>query len=179
MKDILSIWILAFVLFSGCNSDNTNNRAESAVGTLHDTAITRVNQNNVRDDYMLDETENQDKGPVYMYCKKMPVFPGGEDAFISFVRKNAKYPPAAVKDRIEGRVVVKFVIRETGKYSDLRIIRSVRSDLDNECLRVLKEMPDWTPGMIDGEPVAVSFSIQVRFVLNDNGILNGFYVLPE
>jgi TonB family protein len=179
MKNIISIWYLGVVLFSSCNSSNINKKTGSAIDIFPDTAITRVNQNNERDNYLLDEIENQDNGPIYMYCEKMPEFPGGEDAFINFVRNNVKYPQAAVKEKIEGRVVLKFIIRESGKYSDLRILRSVRPDLDDECLRVLQKMPVWTPGMIDGKPVAVSFSIPIRFILNDIGNLSGFYILPE
>lgn len=178
MKNIIAIWFLVLALFGRCNSGETVKKTESIIRVAPDTVGTEVPLNDVKDNYLIDEVENQDKGPVYMFCENMPVFPGGEDAFTSFVRKHVNYPPAAVKDKIEGRVIVKFIIRETGKHSDLRIIRSVRFDLDNECLRVLKEMPDWTPGMIDGKPVAVSFSIPVRFVLNDNGALSGFYILP-
>jgi len=180
MKNIIFIWLLGFSLFGGCNVGDKGKKTGLVAGqALPDTAVKRVACNTDTDNYLIDDTENQDKVPVYMYCEKMPVFPGGEDAFTSFVRKNVKYPPNAIKDKIEGRVIVKFIIRETGKHSDLKIIRSVMSDLDNECFRVLNGMPDWTPGMINGKPVAVSYSISIRFVLNDNGNLDGFYILPD
>lgn len=180
MKNRIFIGLLVFVLSGSCNTNDRVKVQDAAAGqVLPDTAGKEVSRIAGDDTFLLDETEDQEKGPVYMFCEKMPEFPGGEDAFTGFVRENVKYPAEAVKDKIEGRVIIKFIIRETGKYSDLKIIRSVRSDLDNECLRVLAQMPDWTPGMIGEKPVSVSFSIPIRFVLNDNGTLNGFYILPE
>ncbi len=162
-----------------CNGGKSVNKDKSAnEASRADSSAGKAEVKPGPDNYLIDDTENQDKGPVYMYCEKMPEFPGSEEAFVNFIRMNVKYPAKAVADKLEGRVVVKFIIRETGKPSDIRILHGIRQDLNDECLRVMTTMPDWIPGKINGTPVAVSFSIPVRFVLSDNGNLSGFYVLP-
>src|SRR5664280_3910555 len=80
------------------------------------------------------------------------------------------------KRQIEGRVVVKFIVRSTGEIGDVKVLRSIREDLDKECLRVMSTMPNWKPGMISGNPVAVSYSIHVRFLLQPGENLNGIYI---
>ena len=52
-------------------------------------------------------------------------------------------------------------------------------DMDKECLRVMSTMPNWKPGMISGKPVAVSYSVPVRFLLQPGENLNGIYILPS
>jgi TonB family protein len=76
----------------------------------------------------------------------MPVFSGGEKAMINYILMNTIYPEAAVKDSVEGKIVSRFTIDTDGSTGDFVIIKSVRDDLDNECIRVIKEMPAWKPG---------------------------------
>lgn len=172
---IIAIVLLAFM--TGCSGAGNRNRSGSGVPPA-DTALREQAKVAGPDNYLIDDTENQDKGPVYMYCEKMPEFPGGEKAFESFVMKNVKYPSAAIADKTEGRVVVKFIIRETGKPSDIKILHGIRQDLNDECLRVMGLMPGWKPGMIGDKPVSVSYSVPVRFLLKRSENLNGIYILP-
>ena len=72
-------------------------------------------------------------------------FPGGEKALVNYLITNIIYPPTAIKDSITGRVSLIFVINVDGTTSDIKVMRSVRSDCDNECIRVIKEMPKWKP----------------------------------
>lgn len=165
------------VLITGCTGAGTRNKPVSGLPPA-DTAVRQDVRNAGPDNYLIDETENQDKGPVYMYCEKMPEFPGGEPEFQRFVMRNVKYPAAAVADKSEGRVIVKFIIRETGMLSDIRILHGIRQDLNDECLRVMGLMPAWKPGMIEGKPVSVSYSVPVRFLLKRSENLSGIYILP-
>jgi TonB family protein len=79
---------------------------------------------------------------------------------------NIKYPAEAREKGVEGMVVVKFVIEEDGSVTSPEIIKSVGSGCDEEVLRVIGEMPKWVPGKKDGKPVAVSFSLPVKFKLD-------------
>ena len=133
---------------------------------------------NVSDNYLIDNTVGPEFGLVYMYCEKMPEFPGGESAFFDYVRKRVNYTSRALADKLEGRVVVKFIIKENGEAADIRIFRSLREDLDKECLSGLSKMPHWKPGMIGGKQVSVSYSVPVRFLLQKGEALNGIYILP-
>jgi len=94
------------------------------------------------------------------YTEKMPELPID---FNSFLKKNLKYPSAARKKHIEGRVVVKFVIDSTGAVKDPRIARSVDSSLDQEALRLINMLPRWRPGEQNGHKVAVYFTMPIIF----------------
>ena len=76
----------------------------------------------------------------------MPEFPGGEEALIDYININTNYPVSAIKDSIEGRVIIRCVIDTNGSTSNISTLRSVRSDLDSECIRVIQKIPKFKPG---------------------------------
>jgi len=80
------------------------------------------------------------------YWDELPEFPGGKDGLTAYVVNNTVYPESAVKDKIEGRVFMRFAIEPDGSTSDIQVFIGVRSDLDNECIKVIREMPKWKPG---------------------------------
>jgi TonB family protein len=172
------LYLLLFILIS-CKSKSDNKIVMVSINENIEIADSGLIKKTEPDNYLIDNTANQDKGPVYMFCEKMPEFQGGETAFISYIRKHVNYPPNAVSDKIEGRVVMKFVVNASGEISDVQVLRRIRDDLDKECLRVFSGMPKWKPGLIAGKPVSVSYSIPVRFLLQKSDILNGIYILPS
>lgn len=178
MKRAAIILHLLLIIIISCNTGNEKKVKPVSNKEKTNIADTGIISKKESDNFLIDNTSNQDNGPVYMYCEKMPEFPGGEAAFFDYVMKNVKYPAGAVSDKIEGRVVVKFIIRSDGEPGDVKIFRSIRSDLDSECLRVISRMPKWKPGMINEKPVSVSYSIPVRFLLKKSEILNGIFILP-
>lgn len=99
-------------------------------------------------------------------AEKMPQFPGGDVALFKFLAENVKYPESAMNDNVEGRVVVRFIVSETGKVCDPEIVRGVREDLDKAAIEVVNSLPDFIPGMTDNKPVAVSFTLPVNFRLS-------------
>jgi len=80
-----------------------------------------------------------------------PQFPGGDAALINFLNANIVYPPQAAQDKVEGKVVVQFTVKKTGKIDDVKVLRSVRKDLDDEAVRVVKMMPDFIPAKQKGK----------------------------
>ena len=102
---------------------------------------------------------------VYETVEQMPEFPGGMEALINFLQENVKYPENAVKNDIEGRVLVQFIVDKTGQVCDAEVVRSVSEELDAEALRVVKSMPNFIPGRQDGKPVAVWFTLPITFKL--------------
>jgi protein TonB len=176
-KAIVSLLILVVVISCKDAGENTNISAPvSDITEFRDTnSFTEGNSDN----YILDNSASQDIGPVYMHCEKMPEFPGGEAAFNDYLRTSIIYPDPAIAQKAEGRVVVRFIIRSNGQISDAQILRSVRPDMDEECLRVVNEMPVWIPGYINEKAVSVSYSITIRFLLNNSENLNGIYILPQ
>ena len=96
-----------------------------------------------------------------------PQFPGGDAALISFLKANINYPPKAAQDKVEGKVIVQFVVKKTGKIDDVKVLRSVSKDLDDEAVRVVKMMPDFVPGKQNGETIDMPYTIPVSFKLFD------------
>lgn len=89
---------------------------------------------------------------------QQPSFPGGTNALNTFILSNLKYPVFAQEKGIQGRVVVKFIVEKDGSISNVEVNRSVDPDLDNEAMRVVKAMPKWIPGQINGKAIKVECS---------------------
>ena len=102
---------------------------------------------------------------VYETVEQMPEFPGGMEALINFLQENVQYPENAVKNNIEGRVLVQFIVDKTGQVYDAEVVRSVDEELDAEALRVVKSMPNFIPGRQDGKAVSVWFTLPISFKL--------------
>lgn len=97
--------------------------------------------------------------------ENMPSYPGGRNAMIAFFSSNMKYPEAAKKKGIHGRVIVNFVVDKDGSITEAKVVRSVDPLLDKEALRLVYSMPKWNPGTMDGKPVRVRYSVPFIFRL--------------
>ena len=113
------------------------------------------------------------KNVVYDVTETMPQFPGGQGVMMKYLAANIKYPASAVKAKKQGRVIVAFVIQKDGSVTNARIVRSVDPELDAEALRIVKAMPNWTPGTQDGKPVDVNYTIPVVFSLYKEDVTPG------
>ncbi len=103
---------------------------------------------------------------VYVVVEEMPEFPGGEQALRELIAKTVKYPADAIKEGIQGKVFVTFVVKSDGTVGDAKIARSVNASLDNEAIRVINLLPKWKPGKQKGKEVNVSYTIPVMFALD-------------
>ena len=107
---------------------------------------------------------NEDKEIiVYRSVEQMPQFPGGEAALMKYLQSHIMYPPMAAKNEVGGRVVVRFIVDETGKVSDATVIHSVDEYLDKEVVRACKALPKFTPGRHNGQAVSVWYTLPVTF----------------
>ena len=104
-----------------------------------------------------------------MNPNRMPSFPGGDAALMRFLSENVVYPEEAYKNHIEGKVIVQFLIEETGKVGEVKVARSVSEELDREAVRVIKLLPDFTPAynFIKDKPVSVWYTLPVTFKLQE------------
>ena len=93
----------------------------------------------------------------------MPTFPGGMGAVMQYLSTNIKYPMEAENKGIQGRVICTFIVGADGSISNVKVSRSVDPLLDNEAVRVIKSMPKWNPGKINGKPCRVKFTLPVTF----------------
>lgn len=105
------------------------------------------------------------KDEVFMVVEQMPEFPGGMKELMTYLKDNIKYPKAAQDKKVQGRVIVQFVVEKDGTPTEFNVVRSVDPDLDAEALRVLGGMPKWKPGMQKGQVVRVKYTVPVAFRL--------------
>lgn len=107
-----------------------------------------------------------DQSKTYHSVDVAPKFPGGDTAMMRWISEHLRYPAMAQENNIQGRVVVQFVVTKTGKVGDVKIIRSRDPDLDREAVRVVRTLPDFTPGTIKGVPVDAWYTLPLTFRLS-------------
>lgn len=107
-----------------------------------------------------------ESGEVYSVVEQMPEYPGGMGACMKFMSEQIKYPAEAVQKKVQGRVIVQFVVKKDGTLGNITVLRSIDPLLDAEAIRVIGQMPKWKPGMAGGEAVNVKFTLPVTFRLN-------------
>jgi periplasmic protein TonB len=112
-----------------------------------------------------DEEESAEEAQIFMVVESMPEFPGGEAALYKFLAENIKYPQMAKESGIQGRVFVTFVVERNGKVTDVRVLRGIGGGCDEEAIRVVQDMPSWTPGKQRGKSVRVQYNLPVKFTL--------------
>ncbi len=108
------------------------------------------------------------KNIVFVKVEMESVFKGGQNAWASYLGQNLHYPNKAVKNRIQGTVVVQFIVSKEGKVEDVMVVKSVEYSLDQEALRIIRNSPDWIPAVQEGRKVKsykkqpIVFSLQTQ-----------------
>jgi TonB family protein len=102
---------------------------------------------------------------VFVIVEEMPAYPGGDKAMMEFIYNNIVYPLEAKEKNIQGRVVLRFVVKYNGKVGDVQVIKGVDPLLNTEARRVIENLPEWKPGKQGGKPVNVWYSVPVTFQL--------------
>ncbi|MDZ7934525.1 MAG: energy transducer TonB [Emticicia sp.] len=96
-----------------------------------------------------------------------PSFMGGNSEMYKFLGKNLKYPTAAQRANIQGKVFLSFIVEKDGSITDIETMKGIGFGCDEEAMRVVKLMPKWIAGKQNGRNVRVKFTIPVFFKLND------------
>lgn len=108
----------------------------------------------------------------YYECDQVPTFLNSPDPrkfLTEWVYQYLKYPESAIREGIQGRVVVDFIIDKDGKVTDARVTKGVSEELDAEALKVVSASPKWKPGRVNGNKVRTSVSVSVEFRLEKKG----------
>ncbi len=105
------------------------------------------------------------KATPYTYVEQMPVFPGGQEALLKYIGSNIKYPAMALRNQVEGRVFIKFVVGPDGSVSNVEVQKGIGAGCDEESVRVIKNLPRFTPGKQNGRAVSVYFTVPVTFAI--------------
>ncbi|MBC8173217.1 MAG: energy transducer TonB [Chitinophagales bacterium] len=109
--------------------------------------------------------EGKKKSDYVMYADVMPGFIGGYEMMNDWLRKNIRYPRAAIEATREGKVYIEFIVNEDGSISDAVIIKGIGFGCEEEALKAVQKMPKWKPGKQQGNPVRVKLTIPVDFRL--------------
>ena len=118
-----------------------------------------------KDEIVVEEKKPVEENKVFTAVEQMPQFPGGDAELMKHIQKNLKYPPVAMENNIQGRVVVQFVVTKTGKVGEVKVVRGKDPDLDKEAVRVVKTLPDFIPGKMNGQAVNVWYTLPIAFKL--------------
>ena len=95
----------------------------------------------------------------------LPKYPGGAVELMKWLTKNLRYPPVAQQQKVQGKVVAVFYVEKDGSITGINVVRSLSPECDREALRVLKMMPNWTPGIQHDEPCRTKVQIPIVFKL--------------
>ena len=109
--------------------------------------------------------EDVDADPILEFVEKRPEFPGGEAALLEYLGKNIQYPGPARNARVQGMVILKFVVEKDGSVGEVQILRGLGFGLDEEATRVVKSLPKFAPAENNGVPARFWFQLPVKFVL--------------
>ena len=112
------------------------------------------------------ENSNGDK-PVFLGVEQMPQYKGGTKALYQFLGENIRYPEEATRANIKGRVTLQFIVEENGELSDVHVMKGIGYGCDEEAVRVVKMLPGFSPGLQNGKPVRVWYTLPVVFNLED------------
>ena len=123
-------------------------------------------QYNILSDVKISDDPSISPDSIYYITEVSPEFTGGRQAFLDYLRANVNYPPECREAKIQGRVLITFVVDKDGSIKNARVLKSVHPLLDAEALRVISAMPKWKPGLQHGTPVSVQYSVPVNFRLN-------------
>ena len=138
--------------------------SESEITNADPQAIPPVHEENAE----IQTPEQPVEGKVFTVVEKQPEFPGGVKAMYQFLEKNIKYPSAAARSEVSGRVFLSFIITSQGKIQDVKVLKGIGFGCDEEALRVVSAFPNWIPGSQDGKPVAVKFNLPIHFQIENS-----------
>ena len=110
-------------------------------------------------------SQKDQKEEPFNVVEDMPAFPGGMEAMIQFLSSNIQYPADAQKQKVDGRVLVNFVVEKDGSITEVKVVKPGFPSLDAEAVRVVKAMPKWKPGYQNGRAVRVLFTLPINFSL--------------
>jgi len=118
--------------------------------------------------YVLDTIAPNQIDTIWSFVNKKAEFSGGQKAFRKWLSEHIKYPLVAQEQGIQGKVFVRFIVRYDGSIDKIEIARSVHSILDNEAIRLVKLMPNWTPARKNRKQVSSLFTLPVTFILQNH-----------
>jgi protein TonB len=133
--------------------------AKLALGASDTMSNTDKNQNSPGNA----QTQIDKDGEIFTVVQHNPEFPGGMVNLGKYLTENVKYPEAAKRAHVSGKVFLSFVINLDGSIQHVQILKGIGFGADEEAIRVVKAMPRWNPGSQGGKPVRVKYNLPIKF----------------
>lgn len=132
-------------------------------------SVEKKDKNNLvileKEEYQSNTSRNKE---VILMPDKVAEYPGGMSELSGFFANNIKYPKEELDNLIQGRVIVRFLVREDGSISSPSVIRGISPQLDEEAIRLVNLMPKWIPAETEGKAVPSFFTLPIRFQIPDD-----------
>ncbi len=150
---------------SSLQDSETAAGAADVEGTTDNIIDTKTIQEDVKVEPTPPPPPPADDNKIFQTVEQNPQFPGGEAALLKWVADHLRYPSIAQENGIQGKVTVQFVVTKTGAVGQVKILRGKDPELDKEAIRVVKSLPKFTPGKMNGHPVNVYYTLPITFRL--------------
>ncbi|RDV14371.1 TonB family protein [Pontibacter diazotrophicus] len=98
--------------------------------------------------------------------EQMPEFPGGEQKMLNWLSRNIKYPKSMRKEKVQGLVVLSYVVEENGSIGEVEVVKELHPAADAEAVRMLNSMPAWKPGLQEGKPIDVRYTLPINYAFD-------------
>lgn len=144
---------------------------EKKESTSNDTSTRRFGTPTTNKTQSAQEPDKPKANPNKVYLstddaiEQLPEFPGGMQAFMNHISKSIRYPWICKEQKIQGDVLVGFVVEKDGSVSNVTALKKVHANLNTEAIRVVKSSSKWKPGLVEGQPARVQMAVYVNFKL--------------
>ena len=158
---MLPVVALSVIVASACKQDTNSEMNLNSQDASPSSVFVDIQE------YEIEEADSTDE--VFWVVDQRPEYPGGEAALMEYLRSNLQYPENCKKNKVQGRVLISFVVNKDGSIVEPAVVKSAGPEgveLDVEALRVVSSMPAWTPGKQRGEAVCVKYTVPVTFRMN-------------
>ena len=183
IRSFLALFIASIFLLTSCEWGATDNDTTEDSQNVTETSDDDAHQHGSVDDDAEQEQETggessdietmEDKTiddvadeEIFTIVDQMPEYPGGEEALNKYISENIQYPVQASEEFIEGKVFVSFIILPNGNVDHVKVIKGIGGGCDEEAVRVISEMPNWSPGYKEGVAVKVEYTLPIIFALH-------------
>lgn len=163
MRSCIAFLIVFCILSTSCLHQQQKAETKECPTIQADTSIVVVDSTIL----LYPNLKTSDK-EIHAILEERPEYPGGMEKVIKYIQTHIQYPPTAISKQIQGRVWIESVINRNGKVVQPKVAYSVHPLLDQEAVRIIRMMPDWKPGKLNGETVKVKYSFPVTFRIEDH-----------
>ncbi len=117
--------------------------------------------------FAMEPVETESDESIFLFVEQLPSPQGGDKALGDYLSKNLDYPAEAIEESIEGVVYVRFIVEKDGSISNVRLVHDIGGGCGRAAVEAVENMPPWRPGLKNGKPVRVEFTLPILFENNN------------